>query len=89
MDSLPDNIVDPVVKCIVKYRNHASINPIRQVCKENKLLFSFWKVDKEEFFKQILKLDSSKACQDTNEPIKVYCIKYARVLVFTGPYSSV
>ena len=39
---LANNISDPVLKCVVKHRNHPSMVAIGEVCnKHPKLLFSF------------------------------------------------
>ena len=58
----------------MKYRKHPSILTIGEVCKERKkkhAAFSFSKVAKEEIFREILNLDVSKACQDTDIPSKI------------------
>ena len=70
---ISDNISDPIIKLIVKYRKHPSILTIGEVCKERKkkhAAFSFSKVAKEEIFREILNLDVSTACQDTDIPSK-------------------
>ena len=33
--------------------------------------FSFWKINREEILSEILKLETSKACQDTDIPTKI------------------
>ena len=67
-DSISDNINDPVIKSIVKYRNHPSILKIGEVCNRKKCsFFFFWHADKEE----ILSLDSTKVSQYTDIPTKV------------------
>ena len=67
-DSISDNINDPVIKSIVKYRNHPSILKIGEVCNRKKCsFFSFWHADEEE----ILSLDSTKVSQYTDIPTKV------------------
>ena len=73
-DPISDNISDPIIKLIVKYRKHSSILTIGEVCKERKekhTTFSFSEVAKEEIFRDILNLDVSKACQDTNITSKI------------------
>ena len=73
-DPISDNISDPIIKLIVKYRKHPSILTIGEVCNERKkkhAAFSFSKVAKEEIFREILNLDVSKACQDTDIPSKI------------------
>ena len=69
-----DDISDPIITLIVKYRKHPSIITIGEVCNERKkkhAVFSFSKVTKEEIFREILNLDVSKACQDTDIPSKI------------------
>ena len=73
-DPISDNISDPIIKLIVKYRKHPSILTIGEVCKERKkkhAAFSFSEVAKEEILRDILNLDVSKACQDTDIPSKI------------------
>ena len=71
-DPLANNIRDPVLKCIVKYRNHPSILAIGEVYNKNRRLpFSFSKIHRDEILSDILKLETSKACQDTDIPTKI------------------
>ena len=73
-DPISDNISDPIIKLIVKYRKHPSIFTIGEVYNERKkkhASFSFSKVAKEEIFSEVLNLDVSKACQDTDIPSKI------------------
>ena len=73
-DPISDNISDPIIKLIVKYRKHPSILTIGEVYKERKkkhAVFSFSEVAKEEIFRDILNLDVSKACQNTDIPSKI------------------
>ena len=71
-DPLTNNIRDPVLKCIVKYRNHPSILAIGEVYNKNRRLpFSFSKIKRDEILSDILKLETSKACQETNIPTKI------------------
>ena len=66
------NINDPVIKCIVKYRNYPSILKIGKVCNRKQCsLFSFLHVDKEQILKEILSLDFTKASQGTDIPTKI------------------
>ena len=67
---MAENIQEPVLKAIVKYRNHTSILTIGEVCKKNPE-FSFRCVDKDEILKEILNLDASKACQDSDIPSRI------------------
>ena len=69
-DPFIDNINDPILKAIFKYKSHPSIKAIKKVSKLDKL-FNFNEVDKEEVFKEIIGLDASKASQDTDVPTKI------------------
>ena len=67
-----ENITDPIIKIILKYRNYLSILTIGEVCKERSASrFSFSNVCKEEILKDILNLDTSKICQDNDVPTRV------------------
>ena len=47
-EPLASNISDPVLKCVVKHRNHPSILAIGEVCnKHQRLPFSFSKISRE------------------------------------------
>ena len=71
-DPLANNIRDPVLKYIVKYRNHPSILAIEEVCNKNRRLpFSFSKMQRDKIRSDIIKLETSKACQDTYIPTKI------------------
>ena len=71
-DLLANNIRDSVLKCIVTYRNHPSILVIGEVYNDNRRLpFSFSKIKGNETLSDILKLETSKACQDTDIPTKI------------------
>ena len=73
-DSLFGNVSDPILKVILKYRNHSSILTIGEVCKnksKKQPLFSFSRATIGEILKEILSLDTTKACQDTYEPTKI------------------
>ena len=64
-EPLANNISDPVLKCVVKHGNHPSILVIGEVCNIHpRLSFSFSKINREEILREILKLETSKACQD-------------------------
>ena len=69
-DPISDNINDPVLKAIAKYKNHSSIKAIEKIPKPDNL-FNFSNVDKEEVFKEIISLDASKTSQYTDVPTKV------------------
>ena len=71
-DPLANNTRDPVLKCIVKYRNHPSILAIGEVYnKKGRLPLSFSKTQRDKILSDILKLETSKACQDTDIPTKI------------------
>ena len=60
------------ISAILFYRNHPSILAIGEVCnKHPRLPFSFSKINREEILGEILKLETSKACQDTDIPTKI------------------
>ena len=66
-DPMAENIEESVLKAILKYRNHPRILTIGEVFKKNSQ-FSFKCVDKDEILKEILNLDASKVCQDSDIP---------------------
>ena len=72
--SFIESVSDPIIRLILKYRNHPSILTIGEACK-NKLnkqpLFSFSKVTKNEIVKELLSLDTSKASQYSNIATKI------------------
>ena len=70
-DSISRNISDPILKVIVKYRNHPCINAIRRVSNLNDL-FSFDIVDREKNFKEIGSMDHTKPCQEPDISTKNY-----------------
>ena len=71
-DPLVNNIRDPVFKYTVKYRNHPSILAIGEVYnKKGRLPLSFSKTQRDKILSDILKLETSKACQDTDIPTKI------------------
>ena len=66
---LSENISQPTLKVIVKYRKHSSMAAINQAF-PNKY-FNFSIIEKKDFFNQITKLKNKKATQDSNIPVKV------------------
>ena len=54
----------------LKYQDHPSIKNIERVPK-SKDLFNFSNVEKKEILQDIVCLDASKACQDTDVPTKI------------------
>ena len=66
-DSLFENVSDPILQVILRYRNHRNILTIGEVCmnKSNKQpLCSFSEATRDEILKEILSLDTTKACQE-------------------------
>ena len=53
------SIIGPVLKCGLKFRNRT------------RLPFSFSKINREEILREVLKLKTFKACQDTGIPTKL------------------
>ena len=65
-DPIANNISDPILKAIVRYRNHPSILTIREVCKKShKLSFSCSQVGKKDI-EEIQRLDRKKAAQESD-----------------------
>ena len=60
---------DPIARLIEQYKNHFSIVAIKT--KNTNKYFKFNSISKAEIEKEILNLDSSKACQDSDIPTKV------------------
>ena len=69
-DSLAENIDDPTLKAIAKWRNHPSILAIAPEYKY-KANFSFNFVSKEDVLTEIKMLDVSKAIQESDIPVKI------------------
>ena len=64
-----DHIEDPIARSIEQYKNHPSIVAIKS--KIINKYFKFNSISKAEIEKEILNLDSSKACQDSDIRTKV------------------
>ena len=63
---------NPVLHATMKYRNHPSINTVRQYCRAQRFpSFYFSAVDKNAVRKEIIKLSNKKATQDTDIPVKI------------------
>ena len=69
-DPLSDNIDHATLKAIVKWRNHPSIFTITSE-HENTPKFSFTFVSKEHVLGEIQIMDSSKAIQESDIPVKL------------------
>ena len=59
----------PVLKAILKYKNHPSITAIKEKSKNSK--FTFHEVDNEKIIKEIKRLDKNKDSQKSNIPITI------------------
>ena len=64
------DINDPVEKAIQKYKNHLSIQMIKETFDSNKT-FSFDLVSSDTTFKEILSLDTKKATRSNDVPSKI------------------
>ena len=69
-DPISNDDSDPVLKSILKYKDRPSIKAIKKIAKPNSL-FRFSNVEKREILHEIVNLDASKSCQDTDVPTKV------------------
>ena len=65
-----ENISDPVIKAIVKYKAHPSVIAIKETC-TSKSNFNFWFAEKVDILKEIKMLQSNKATQNTDIPTKL------------------
>jgi len=61
---------DPILKAIDNYNMHPSILKIRERSKNNQS-FSFETLERADVLKEILKLNSTKACQESDIPTRV------------------
>ena len=68
-DPVTENIADPTLKAIFKYKDHPSILAIQSNCEKETFCFS--EVNIEDIKKSILRLDKNKASQHSNTPIKI------------------
>ena len=67
---MAENIDDPPLKAIAKWRNHPNILAIASEYK-NRANFSFNFVSKEDVLTEIKVLDVSKAIQESDIPVKI------------------
>ena len=67
-DPVTENITDPTLKAIFKYKAHPSILVIQSNCEKE--TFRFSKVNIEDIKKDILRLDKNKVSQHSDIPIK-------------------
>ena len=70
IDRTSENIRDPVIKAIVKYRAHPSVIAIKENC-TSKSNFNFLFVEKVDVLKEIKMLQSNIATQNTDIPTKL------------------
>ena len=68
-DSIVENVRDPTLKAILKYRKHPSILAIKRKLKSGPV-FTFNHITKEDVIKEI-NLDASKASQEDDIPTKI------------------
>ena len=64
------NINDPVERAIQKYKNHPSIQMIKETF-DNDKTFSFDLVSPDTIFKEIVSLDTNKSTNSNDVPIKI------------------
>ena len=64
-----NELEDPILKAIEKYKNHPSIRAINT--KGPFGTFSFSEINREEILKEIQSLDTNKASQESDIPIKL------------------
>ena len=69
-DNIFQNISDPVLQAIVRYRDHPSITAINEKCDASSH-FTFPKVSEEDILKEISNLKVNKATQGTDIPTKI------------------
>ena len=69
-DPISNDVNDPVLKSILKYKDHPRVKAIEKIAKLNSL-FKFSNVEKRKILHEIVNLDASKSCQDTDVPTKV------------------
>ena len=69
-ESFVNNINDPTLKAILKYRKHPSILTIRDKF-QIKETFTFVEVNQKEIEKEILNMDVNKASQSSDIPTKI------------------
>ena len=66
-DPISNDVNDPVLKSILKYKDHPRVKAIEKIAKLNSL-FKFSNVEKRKILHEIVNLDASKSCQDTDVP---------------------
>ena len=72
-DSIIENVKDPTIKAILKYRKHPSVLAITRKTKSGPV-FTFNHITKEDVIKEIKNLETSKASQEDDIPTKtLFC----------------
>ena len=69
LDRSFENVEDPVLRAILKCKNHPSITVIKEKAKNS--VFSFYEVDKDKIKKEINRLNKNKASRKSDIPIKI------------------
>ena len=64
-----EQVKDPVLKAILKYKNHSSIITIKEKSKNSK--FTFHEVSNEKIIKEIKRLNKNKVSQKSDIPIAI------------------
>ena len=77
------DINDPVERAIQKYKNHASIQMIKETSDSNKT-FSFDLVSSDTIFKQIVSIDTKKAMHSNDVPTKIVKANAALFSIFAS-----
>ena len=68
-DPISNDVCDSVLKSVLKYKDRSSIKAIEKIAKPNNL-FKFSNLKKRQILHEIVNLDASKSCQDTDVPAK-------------------
>ena len=69
-EPLDHSIDNSLMKAIVKYRSHPSINATKKTCNSN-LCFSFSQIERNEIIKEINNLKTNKETHSTDIPTKL------------------
>ena len=69
-NSISSDTIDAVLKSVLKYKDHSSLKALEKISKPNGL-FKFSNVEKRKILNEIVNLDTSKSCQDTDVPTKI------------------
>ena len=69
-DPISNDIKDPVLKSILKYKDHLSRKAIEKIAKLNNLV-KFSNLEKREILNETVNLNGSKLCEDADIPTKI------------------